>query len=213
MSNNKIIMNNMFNNYELLDTTKTKSGYNRKTLEQIDSLIEYTTNKHSKVLTFRIDIRNDKDSDKVLSSRCITRCIENTKRNIINRHNSRNTKNDPDIHTVRTEERTSKSSNPHYHLQVFVNGNAIKSGYPFFEELSKQVSNRLKSEKKGLVHYCGSEQGSAGILIERNSPEFEKQKEQAMRMGSYLAKVQSKEYNKKGTRVSSSSLISRKKDR
>ena len=203
----KITKDNCYSGYKLLDSYKSKDGYYTKSLKQICDATEYMINKHSRVITFRIDIHSEHDSEMILSSRDVTRCIENTKRNIANRYRSR--KNDLDIQTIRTEERNSESAKPHYHLQVFANGNAIKSGYPFFQELSRQVSKMLNSDKKGLVHRCGSEQGSAGVLIDRNSPDFEKQKEQAVRMGSYLAKVKGKEYNQKGSRVSSSSLKSK----
>lgn len=49
-------------------------------------------------------------------------------------------------------------------------------------------------------------------MIDRNSDDFEQQKNNAVYAGSYLAKTRSKEHKPKGARVSSSSIIKENDD-
>ena len=86
------------------------------------------------------------------------------------------------------------------------NGNAIQNGYSIFEEVNKQVKNKLDTDVNGLVHFSDSN-GRQGIMIDRNSDNFEQQKNDVVYAGSYLAKTKSKEHNPKGSRVSSSSRL------
>lgn len=94
---------------------------------------------------------------------------------------------------------------------AFANGNAIQNGYSIFSELNKQVKNKLDTDNDGLVHFSESN-GQQGIMIDRNSDDFEQQKNNAVYAGSYLAKTKSKEHNPKGSRVSSSSRIKESND-
>lgn len=204
---NKKIKYSEYRGYSLFESEKTKDGFHKKTLDQLIDMAERMAAKHSKVLAIRIDVHSPQGSDTHLTSRDITRIIENTKRNINNRH--KHGKNAPDIQSIWTQEQTCMSEHPHYHLQISCNGNAIKNGYGIFHELNNQVSRHLKTDdgksNQGLVHYCESNKG-AGLLIDRNSPDFESQRDEAVRMGSYIAKCSGKELLPKGSRVSSSSL-------
>ena len=173
-----------------------------KPLDQIIDAVEYMTDNHTKVLAERLDIHSEKNSDKVLTRRDITRAIENTKRNINSKF--KDSKNKPDLNAIITTEQTSPRANPHFHVMVLANGNAIQNGYSIFTELNKQLKNKLCTDNDGLVHFSESN-GKAGIMIDRNSDDFEQQKNNAVYAGSYLAKTRSKEHNPKGSRVSSSS--------
>ena len=204
---NKKITDAEYRGYSLFESEKTKDGFYKKTLDQLIDMAEHMTAKHSKVLVLRMDIRSPQNSGTSLTGRDITRIIENTKRNINNRR--KHGKNALDIQSIVTREQTCKSEHPHYHIQILSNANAIKNGYGICQELSRQVSRRLKTDdgkdNQGLVNYCKSNKG-AGLLIDRNSPDFESQRAEAVRMGSYIAKCFSKEFLPKGSRVSSSSL-------
>ena len=206
---NKTIRDAEYRGYSLFESEKTKDGFFKKTLDQLIDMAEHMTAKHSKVLALRMDIRSPQNSDTSLTGRDITRIIENTKKNINNRR--KHGKNAPDIQSILTQEQTCKSEHPHYHIQISCNANAIKNGYGIYQELNRQVSRRLQTDdnksNQGLVHYCESNKG-AGLLIDRNSPDFESQRAEAVRMGSYIAKCFSKEFLPKGSRVSSSSLKS-----
>ena len=203
----KIIKDTKYRGYSLFESEKTKDGFYKTTIDQLIDMAERMAAKHSKVLALRIDVHSPQNSDTSLTGRDITRIIENTKRNINMKHF---------LHfrifrfqSILSQEQTCKSEHPHYHIQISCNANAIKNGYGIYQELNRQVSRRLQTDdnksNQGLVHYCESNKG-AGLLIDRNSPDFESQRDEAVRMGSYIAKCSGKESLPKGSRVSSSSL-------
>lgn len=194
-----------------------------KTLDQIIGTVEHMTAEHSRVLSVRLDIQNTaagrtgnngQEIDYALDSKDMTRIIESATRTLNSK--SKNGKNDPDVHWVWTAEKTSPDDKPHFHVNAFVNGNAIHNGYSVKEAVSRAVKNKLQNANStpnesydGLVNFSGSN-GAKGKLIERNSPEVEQQINDVVFAGSYLAKVRTKEFNSKGSRVSSCTRIPRK---
>ena len=182
---------------------------NTKTLDQLTDSIEHMISNHSKVLAVRLDIHSEKKSERTLTRRDVTRIIENTKRKINTKFKS--SKNKPDLKVIVATEQTSAEANPHYHAMIFANGNAIQNGYSIYSELNNQVKNKLNTDNNGLVHFSESN-GQEGIMIDRNSDDFEQQKNKVVYAGSYLAKTRSKEHNPKWSRVSSSSMIKKNND-
>ena len=194
-----------------------------KTLDQIIDTVELMAAKHSKVFSVRLDIQNTatgrignngQEIDYALDSKDMTRIIESATRTLNSK--SKNGKNDPEVHWVWTTERTSPNDKPHFHVNAFVNGNAIQNGYSVKEAVSRAVKNKLQNANnmpnesyEGLVNFSSSN-GAKGKLIERNSPEAEDQINDVVFAGSYLAKVRTKEFNPKGSRVSSCTRIPRK---
>lgn len=194
-----------------------------KTLDQIIDTVELMAAKHSKVFSVRLDIQNTatgrignngQEIDYALDSKDMTRIIESATRTLNSK--SKDGKNDPDVHWVWTAEKTSPDDKPHFHVNAFVNGNAIKNGYSVKEAVSRAVKNKLQSANNtpnesydGLVNFSASN-GAKGKLIERNSPEVEQQIDDVVYAGSYLAKTRTKEFNPKGSRVSSCTRIPRK---
>lgn len=193
-----------YRGYAINTGTNNNLPCNTKTLDQIIDTTEYMTSNHSKTLAIRLDIHSEQDSDKTLNRRDVTRILENTKRNLNTKF--KDSKNQPCIKTIVTTEQTSPEANPHYHVMCLANGNAIQNGYSIFEEVNKQVKNKLDTDVNGLVHFSDSN-GRQGIMIDRNSDNFEQQKNNVVYAGSYLAKTKSKEHNPKGSRVSSSSRL------
>ena len=191
-----------------------------KTLDQIIDTVELMAAKHSKVFSVRLDIQNTatgrignngQEIDYALDSKDMTRIIESATRTLNSK--SKEGKNDPDVHWVWTTERTSPNDKPHFHVNAFVNGNAIQNGYSVKEAVSRAVKNKLQNANnmpnesyEGLVNFSSSN-GAKGKLIERNSPEAEDQINDVVFAGSYLAKVRTKEFNPKGSRVSSCTRI------
>ena len=82
----KIIKDTKYRGYSLFESEKTKDGFYKTTIDQLIDMAERMAAKHSKVLAIRIDVHSPQGSDTYLTSRDITRIIENTKRNINNRH-------------------------------------------------------------------------------------------------------------------------------
>lgn len=198
----KTTKSNTYRGYPINTGKDNNLPCSTKCLDQLIDTVEYMTENHSKVLAVRADIHSELDSEKVLTRRDVTRVIENTKRNINSR--CKDSKNKPDIKFITTTEQTSPEANPHFHVMAFANGNAIQNGYSIFSELNKQVKNKLDTDNDGLVHFSESN-GQQGIMIDRNSDNFEQQMNNVVYAGSYLAKIKSKEHNPKGSRVSSSS--------
>lgn len=203
-------ISNEYRGYAINTGTNNNLPCNTKTLDQIIDATEIMTSNHSKTLAIRLDIHSEQDSDKTLNRRDVTRILENTKRNINTKF--KDSKNQPDIKTIVTTEQTSPEANPHYHVMYLVNGNAIQNGYSIYEEVNKQVKNKLDTDTDGLVHFSESN-GKQGIMIDRNSEDFEQQKNSTVYAGSYLAKARSKEHNPKGSRVSSSSRLGKSNSR
>lgn len=205
----KTTTSNTYRGYSINTGKDNNLPCSTKTLDQLVNTVEYMSENHSKVLAIRADVHSELDSEKVLTRRDVTRAIENTKRNINSRF--KDSKNNPDIKFIVTTEQTSPEANPHFHVMAFANGNAIQNGYSIYAELNKQVKNKIGTDNDGLVHFSGSN-GKTGIMIDRNSDDFEQQMNNAVYAGSYLAKTRSKEHNPKGSRVSSSSMITRSND-
>lgn len=198
----KTTTSNTYRGYPINTSKNNNLPCNTKCLDQLVNTVEYMSENHSRILAVRADVHSEQDSEKVLTRRDVTRVIENTKRNINSRF--KDSKNNPDIKFIVTTEQTSPEANPHYHVMAFANGNAIQNGYSIFSELNKQVKNKLDTDNDGLVHFSESN-GQQGIMIDRNSNDFEQQMNNVVYAGSYLAKTRSKEHNPKGSRVSSSS--------
>ena len=205
---NKTTSSNKYRGYDINTGKDNNLTCNTKTLDQIVDTVECMTKKHSKVLCTRVDIHSEKDSDKIITGRDMTRILENTKRNINSKF--KESPNKPDLHVIWTTEKTSEDNNPHYHALFLTNGHAIRNGFTIYETVNKHVKKKLNTEKDGLVHYCESNQGN-GIMINRNSEDFEQQKNDAVHAASYLSKERSKEHNPKGSRVSSSSRLNKAK--
>lgn len=199
-------ISNEYRGYPINTGPNNNLPCNTTTLDQIIDTTEIMTSNHTKTLAIRLDIHSEQDSDKTLNRRDVTRILENTKRNINTKF--KDSKNQPDIKTIVTTEQTSPEANPHYHVMYLVNGNAIQNGYSIYEEVNKQVKNKLDTDTDGLVHFSESN-GKQGIMIDRNSENFDQQKNSVVYAGSYLAKTKSKEHNPKGSRVSSSSRLAK----
>lgn len=205
----KTTKSNTYRGYPINTGKDNNLPCSTKCLDQLVDTVEYMSENHSRVLAVRADIHSEQDSKKVLTRRDVTRVIENTKRNINSRF--KNSKNKPDIKFITTTEQTSPEAKPHYHVMALANGNAIQNGYSIYAELNKQVKNKLGTDNDGLVHLSESN-GQKGIMIDRNSDDFEQQMNNAVYAGSYLAKTGSKKHTPEGSWVSSSSRRKKKND-
>lgn len=179
-----------------------------KTLDQVIDQSEYMLAKHSKVLSVRMDIRNPKDSERQIKRSDITRILENAKRKLDSHY--KGCPNQLDFNYVWTAENEGTDKNPHFHLFISVNGNTCQNGYGIFKAVEKAVSARLGKEYGGLVEFSKSN-GKYGLRVNRDSYNWQKELDESIYAGSYLAKVNSKEGRPKGARVSSASRIERKK--
>ena len=147
----QIIRDSNYRGYSLIEDTKKefcKGEYFKSVLDRQIDMLEYQISHHSKVMMARFDIRTEETNEKKLSSRDVTRIMSNAKRNIENKYKKSDKKNKPDIHYQWSMERTEEGKSPHWHVAVFVNGNAIRDTRPIIDEVNRQVKHVLDTEKK-----------------------------------------------------------------
>ncbi len=190
-----------YRGYPVNTGTNHDLACNEMTLDQFIDILEYTTTKHSRVLVIRLDIRIPIGS-KVSLREKMPRILETTKRGL----NRKRDKNSIDMQHVWTAEQKEAEGSEHVHLVLLVNGNAIQNGYRLMSAVEDAVERHIPEANRGLVEFCESN-GNTGILIDRNSPDFEEKCNQAVYAASYLAKTSTKEHKAKGARFSSASRL------
>lgn len=179
---------------------------NITTMDQIIDRVEHMTEKHSKVLAVRLDIRADADSAKDLRQ-LMPRIIEETKRKLESTHSKNpDNRNNVDMHYVWAAEQSSRTRHEHAHTFVLVNANAVQNSYSIFDAMKEAVCKYLNTYNQGLVELCPSTRPK-GLMINRNAPDYQTQKDKAVEIGSYLAKTRSKENKPKNARFSSASIL------
>lgn len=194
------IFDSSYRGYEINNPSYSKGCY-KKSLDMCIDTIEEKTEKHSKVLITRIDIRKPKEIEFDNGERKVTRIIEAVKRE--QERKFKNSQNSLDMTILRSTERKSSIGNTHDHLLIAVNGNYIQNTYPLFQSIERHAERIFKidknsSENHGLVEHC-KKIGNKGLMINRNSLDFEEAKANAVYAASYLAKVHTKENTPKGT--------------
>lgn len=116
---------------------KYSKGFNKKILDKIiDTVTDYTS-RHKRVLGNRFTVNNPPHGPYCISRRDMTLIMQNVKRNLNNRYN------DIDLKSTHVVEQSGNSDRPHFHITTLSNNDAIRSGWPIFEELDKQVAKRL----------------------------------------------------------------------
>lgn len=153
------------------------------------------TQKHSKVIQVRFDLRYPQDGSVVPSAQHLHDFNYNFQRKLKRENHSGGHLVDPRIITV-TEQ--CESENPHIHGVLLVNGNAKRSYYPLVQEIEKQWKTALKTNRDGLVDYC-DRRGKNGIMIDRSKEDFGETMNQCSHQASYLAKARGKENKLKGS--------------
>lgn len=203
--NRAITNKKQYNNYPINNGRYVNFNCFEKTLNQVIDMVECGVTEHSKYLVVRLDIRSPQERSVQITRQSMPRIIENTKRILERKY--KNSVNKPDFGFVLTIENEGEiNTNPHCHVLVGVNGNAIQNGYSILSAMEKAVNMHLGEEHSGLVNFSKSN-GKKGIMIDRNSNDFQKKLNDAVYAASYLAKTNSKEGIPKGGRVSSASHI------
>lgn len=188
-------------------------------LERLDKDLQYMLSKYSRVLEKRSDLHYPEDGSISPNPRDIYRLNDNLRRELTRNNplpkegkkRSSGRKGSPASHQVDpliswVKERATGNPHPHYHIDILVNGNAIKSGWSIQKRIEKQWANVLGLDKAhGLVNNC-NQSGPDSILIDKSSPNFAEQVNKATYRRSYLAKTKDKDRSKGenrygGTRV------------
>jgi hypothetical protein len=203
-----------------INTGNGRFACDEQILEQLHQRIQFMLSHNSRVLEKRLDLHYPQDGLVEPASKHIYRFTENLHRDL-KRNNplpeegkkrSPGRKGVAASHPVNPQilwvkEQEKETPNPHYHLVVLVNGNAVKSGWSIQKRAERQWANTLNlDEASGLVHNC-NQSGPDAIAIDQNRPDCEDKTNQVYYHGSYLAKTRSKEHRAKyewksgGTRV------------
>ena len=183
-----------FNN-RLINTSEEKNyGCIEEILEDIYNCFEVMLKKHSKVFVLRFDIRFPKDTI-FYDKNKIYDFNYNLKR-ILNREKIQGGHRvDPLLISV--AEKHNEDHN-HYHYLLLVNGNAHHNSINILEKINRLWSRMIGSNQKGLVDFC-YKHGRNGIMLDKNSYDFEKQYNEAFYQASYLAKIRGKQNPDKGS--------------
>lgn len=190
----KVTYQNSFHNHPINTNKEKNQGCIEEILEKIESSINSMLERHSKVLSIRFDIRYPKDSIYYDKNK-IHNFNYNLKRSLNREKIKGGHKVDPVLLSV--SEKHNEDHN-HYHYLLLVNGNAHCKTHNIHTKINTLWSNMIHSDEKGLVDFCNKKKKN-GILINKNSDEFEKNYNDAFHQASYLAKTRGKENPDKGS--------------
>lgn len=188
--NNNITFESVYNNHPI---NAKVSGCYKKALNKIENIMNEMISKHSKIMTVRFDIRYPDGDNINSSSERVSDFSYNLKRSLDRETFEGGHKADAKIVHVQEKE---SSNHPHHHFAVIVNANAKQKAYPILEKANRLWKTMLSTNEDGLVDYCNRYEN--GIIIKRNSPDYEKQYDKTFYQLSYLTKVRGKENRDKG---------------
>lgn len=173
------------------------------------TLLDIYTNTYSKTMVVRFDLRFPRtyityDSSSYISI-FMKRYIQHLNRKGLS----------PAYCWVREE--GYKSTNPHYHCMVLLDGNRTQRYYQHLQSAEAIWGSVLDTDLKGLVHHCtkdwrGDTQEN-GIILRSDDPKYEERIETVIRQALYMAKEYTKGLYKDGyrdygmSRLSSISLL------
>ena len=194
-------------------TDKARSfGCKESILQKIDQIMTDMSNRHSKVLFMRYDVRFPQGcaypDDNELFSQFQESFIKNRKREGY----------DPAYIAVRE---CSWEKHQHYHVVLMMNGHKTQSPHDHIQtaerlwektlNLSPKCDNTGRATSYGLIDDCmRNRQGQPqenGVMLRKDDPEYERKYDQCFRRCSYLAKVNQKDSSPKHQRELFSSRI------
>ena len=181
-------------NYRNHPINSNKSGCYEKALKKIENIMDDMLDKHSKIMTVRFDIRYPDNDNINPSSERISDFAYNLKRSLDRETFEGGHKTDAKVIHVQEQE---SSSHPHHHFAVIVNANAKQNAYPILEKANTIWKKMMNTSEDGLVDYCNKYEN--GMVIRRNSADYEEQYDKTFYQLSYLAKVRGKENRDKGS--------------
>ena len=186
MPRKKTFISNQYQGTKLCDTPRE---FSYDYIRAIDGVIETMTERHSKVLVVRLDLRYPKDYDADNSNNDFSGTMQGVCREFSRK------KYDPQ-YVAKREQMTSE--NQHYHVGILLDGNKKRSISAVRETVEKHWARQLdipleEVQQKALVYPCNKAPDGTprenGRMIKRGTWENLQQKQETMRQLSYLAKV------------------------
>lgn len=190
----KVTYDSTFHNHPINTNKEKNHGCYEEILEDIESSINMYSERHSKVLCIRLDVKYPK-SDTSHDKKKIYNFTYNLKRSLNREKIQGGHKVDPCILYV---DEKHNECHEHYHYFIMVNGNAHQHTTKIHGKANRLWSKMINSNETGLIDFC-DKKGKNGIVIDRNSTEYDKQYDEAFYQASYLAKVRGKENIDKGS--------------
>jgi hypothetical protein len=191
-----------YNGLPLLPYNGPNSGYYDAILEKTDKRLNNSLFRTSKCLLVRLVVRYPSDMQAYNDNQCFQYFMEEYRRFL----------NDKLLHYVWVREQHS-SHNPHYHLALFFDGNKMQyfsqpsQAIYFWKKAIAKVHN-FEINGRGLIHICEANVNDIkmnhGMMIHRNNPAM---KQEAFKLCSYLAKINTKGSAPKNVREYGSSLL------
>lgn len=174
--------------------------YNEAHLKNNLKLLKSCVNRHNKVFSCRMDIRLPQDRNQAKTKKEPKKFIGDFMSVYTNDLARKGY--DPD-YVVKMEQKTSE--NPHFHAQIFVDGNKVKDQKELVEKGERLIEKQLGMEEgaaTGLINYGSGKREraenqaptgfknreQASHMIRRNSAHFQDQFNDCFRQMSYLAK-------------------------
>lgn len=191
-----------YNGYPILTNKDNNLGCDTNILDKTISILDHTTQKHHKVLAFRMDINypenHQTDGSNKDISKFMSRFIKYGKRKRL----------DPHYLLVREQ---SKEKHQHYHCMIFCDGNKIRHPQKLLEQAEKNWGTIIGHDAKGLVNHCrrsrdGQPQPNS-YMMRRDDQNYDQAKKDCVQRCSYLAKTNTKRYAPYRVREVSTSRI------
>lgn len=201
----------IYRGYPVNTGSNNQYAYYPAVMDKIIDRQEWMTQNHSKVLFVRFDLRFPRDYQgdggntelshfwKIISERGDYHSI--------------------DFQYVWVREQ-SQEKHQHYHCLVYLNGNRVQNGFAYLSVIEDAWGTALGvDDPRGLVHFCGTDEGEYGIMLRRPSRFADDDKHQAQQevfeqagadcinRGSYLAKENQKVSAPKGVRSFGASIM------
>ena len=197
MPKKKTFIDNQYHGTKLSDTPRE---FSCTYMQSIENLLWTMTERHSKVLIARLDLRFPKDHNADKSNRDFSKtmqavCQEFTRKGY-----------DPQ-YVAKREQMTSE--NQHYHVGILLDGNKKRSISAVRETVEKHWARQLdipleEVQQKALVYPCNKAPDgsfrSNGRMIKRGSWEQKTDEKESLKQLSYLAKVDSRDVTPSSTK-------------
>ncbi len=179
-----------------INTNKEKEeGVYTDIVERHHAHMKDMTEKHSKVMQVRFDLRYPQDGSVIPNSKQLQDFNYNLTRKLSREKSVGGHAVDPRI--INVKEQHGDNSHPHIHSVILVNGNAKQNYMGLLKQVERTWASAIKSTANGLVDHC-NRNGANGLMINRNSDDFQSQLNACSYQASYLAKSRGKEHKAKG---------------
>ncbi len=172
--------------------------YKEEILYNLNDLLEFYINNHSKTMVVRFDLHFPRDYPITASNKPISETIAY----VVKKYKRQGL--DPMYFWVMEQNR---SEHQHYHVVLFLDGQKVRSYSHVFHNVEEAWGRALNADTRGCVHHCNSYQGQIDMnrngLQVRRCDGVERMHEQIQAVYnqiSYLAKKATKIDEKDGLR-------------